>query len=89
MKREANAGGGGNHASGGSLKKATLVGAVWSNLSFVGTKLITVLYLAVLARLATSGSLPNGAGPAELDAHIRREIARWDKVLKTAGVQLK
>jgi len=30
-----------------------------------------------------------GAGPEELDAHIRREIARWDKVLKAAGVQLK
>ena len=38
---------------------------------------------------ATSGSLPIGAGPEALDAHIRREIARWDKVLKAAGVQLK
>ncbi len=44
---------------------------------------------AVLARLATSGSLPIGAGPEQLDAHIRSEIARWDKVLKAAGVQLK
>jgi tripartite-type tricarboxylate transporter receptor subunit TctC len=44
---------------------------------------------AVLARLAASGSQPIGAGPQEFDAHIRREIARWDKVLKAAGVQLK
>jgi len=44
---------------------------------------------AVLARLATSGSLPIGAGPEQLDAHIRSEIARWNKVLKAAGVQLK
>jgi len=44
---------------------------------------------AVLARLATSGSLPIGAGPEQLDAHIRREIARWEKVLKAAGVELK
>ena len=44
---------------------------------------------AVLARLATSGSLAIGAGPGELDAHVRREIARWEKVLKAAGVQLK
>ena len=44
---------------------------------------------AVLQRLAASGSLPIGAGPEQLDAHIRREIARWDKVLKAAGVQLK
>jgi len=44
---------------------------------------------AVLARLATSGSQPIGAGPAEFDAHIRREIPRWEKVLKTAGIQLK
>ena len=44
---------------------------------------------AVLQRLAASGSLPIGAGPEQLDAHIRREIARWEKVLKAAGVQLK
>src|SRR5712664_3146532 len=44
---------------------------------------------AVLARLATSGSLAIGAGPEQLDAHIRSEIARWEKVLKAAGVQLK
>jgi len=44
---------------------------------------------AVLARLATSGSLAIGAGPEQLDAHIRREIARWEKVLKAAGVELK
>jgi tripartite-type tricarboxylate transporter receptor subunit TctC len=43
---------------------------------------------AVLARLATSGSQPIGAGPEAFDAHIRREIARWDKVLKAAGIQL-
>ena len=44
---------------------------------------------AVLQRLATSGSQAIGAGPEQLDAHFRREIARWDKVLKTAGIQLK
>ena len=43
----------------------------------------------VIERLATSGSQPIGAGPAEFDAHIRREIARWDNVLKKAGIQLK
>jgi tripartite-type tricarboxylate transporter receptor subunit TctC len=43
----------------------------------------------VIERLATGGSLPIGAGPAEFDAHIRREIPRWEKVLKTAGIQLK
>jgi len=43
----------------------------------------------VIERLATGGSQPIGAGPAEFDAHIRREIARWNKVLRTAGIQLK
>ncbi len=42
---------------------------------------------AVLQRLATSGSLPIGAGPAEAAAHIRSEMIRWDRVLKAAGVQ--
>jgi len=42
---------------------------------------------AVLQRLATSGSLPIGGGPDELDKHIRSEIVRWNKVLTAAGVQ--
>jgi tripartite-type tricarboxylate transporter receptor subunit TctC len=42
---------------------------------------------AVLARLAASGTQPIGAGPVEAAAHIRTEMARWDRVLKAAGVQ--
>jgi tripartite-type tricarboxylate transporter receptor subunit TctC len=42
----------------------------------------------VIERLATGGSLPIGQGPAEFDAHIKREIERWNKVLKTAGIKL-
>jgi PST family polysaccharide transporter len=34
-----------------SLERATVRGALWSNLSFLGTRVITALYLAVLARL--------------------------------------
>jgi len=41
----------------------------------------------VLARLAASGTQPIGAGPAEAAAHLRAETARWDRVLKAAGVQ--
>ena len=42
---------------------------------------------AVLSRLAASGSLPIGAGPDEFAAHIKSEIARWNRVLTAAGVQ--
>jgi tripartite-type tricarboxylate transporter receptor subunit TctC len=42
---------------------------------------------AVLQRLAASGTQPIGAGPVEAAAHIRAEMARWDRVLKAAGVQ--
>jgi tripartite-type tricarboxylate transporter receptor subunit TctC len=42
----------------------------------------------VIERLATGGSQPIGQGPAEFGAHIKREIERWNKVLKTAGIQL-
>jgi len=42
---------------------------------------------AVLARLAASGTQPIGAGPEQAAAHIRAEIARWERVLKAAGVQ--
>jgi tripartite-type tricarboxylate transporter receptor subunit TctC len=40
-----------------------------------------------MQRLAASGSQPIGAGPDELDKHIKSEIARWNKVLTAAGVQ--
>ena len=42
---------------------------------------------AVLSRLAASGSLPIGAGPEEFAAHIKSEVARWNRVLTAAGVQ--
>jgi len=42
---------------------------------------------AVLQRLATSGSQAIGAGPEQAAAHIRSEIARWDRVLKASGVK--
>jgi tripartite-type tricarboxylate transporter receptor subunit TctC len=42
---------------------------------------------AVLARLATSGSQPIGAGPDVFGKRIRDEIARWNKVLTEAGVK--
>ena len=42
---------------------------------------------AVLQRLAASGTQPIGAGPVEAAAHIRAEMARWDRVLRAAGVQ--
>jgi lipopolysaccharide exporter len=35
----------------GGLQSATMRGFLWSNLSYLGTKVITVLYLAVLGRL--------------------------------------
>jgi tripartite-type tricarboxylate transporter receptor subunit TctC len=41
----------------------------------------------VKERLAASGSQPIGEGPEKLDAHLRAEIARWNKVLTAAGVQ--
>ncbi|MBV8033052.1 MAG: tripartite tricarboxylate transporter substrate binding protein, partial [Betaproteobacteria bacterium] len=40
----------------------------------------------VKERLAASGSIPIGGGPDELGEHIKRELARWDRVLKAAGV---
>jgi tripartite-type tricarboxylate transporter receptor subunit TctC len=42
---------------------------------------------AVVQRLATSGSIPIGAGPEVLGKHIRSEIERWNRVLTAAGVQ--
>lgn len=39
-------------------------------------------------RFVTSGAIPIGSTPEELDAHIRKEIASWAKVIKAAGIKL-
>jgi tripartite-type tricarboxylate transporter receptor subunit TctC len=36
--------------------------------------------------IESSGYLVVGSTPAELDAHVRSEIARWGPVVKAAGV---
>jgi tripartite-type tricarboxylate transporter receptor subunit TctC len=41
----------------------------------------------VLERLAASGSQPIGDGPEKFEAHIKAEIARWNRVLTEAGVK--
>jgi tripartite-type tricarboxylate transporter receptor subunit TctC len=37
-------------------------------------------------RLATSGAEPVGSTPEEFDAYVRSEIAKWNRVIKQAGV---
>lgn len=38
--------------------------------------------------VATGGSEPGGATPAETQKHVREESAMWDKLVKTLGVKL-
>ena len=41
----------------------------------------------VTKRLAAEGSDPVGSSPAEFSAHIRSEIEKWTRVIKTAGIK--
>ena len=41
----------------------------------------------VRERLATEGADPVGSSPEEFAAHIKRELARWAKVIKQAGIE--
>jgi tripartite-type tricarboxylate transporter receptor subunit TctC len=43
----------------------------------------------VKARLAKQGLELVGSSPEEFDAHIRGEIAKWERVIKAAGLQPK
>jgi tripartite-type tricarboxylate transporter receptor subunit TctC len=36
---------------------------------------------------AKMGFIPGGGTPSELDAFIRADIAKWSKVIKTAGIK--
>jgi tripartite-type tricarboxylate transporter receptor subunit TctC len=39
-------------------------------------------------RLALEGSEPGGMAPIEFRTHIRREIAKWTKVVQATGVTI-
>ena len=39
-------------------------------------------------RFISSGAIPVGSPPEELDAHVRKEIAAWAKVIKAAGIRI-
>ena len=40
-----------------------------------------------LARLVADGAEPARTSPEEFAAHIRRELARWGKVIRDAHIQ--
>ncbi len=42
----------------------------------------------VAARLAADGSTPVGSSPAQFNAHIKSEIAKWQKLVKEANLKL-
>jgi tripartite-type tricarboxylate transporter receptor subunit TctC len=42
----------------------------------------------VLERLAPDGGEPVGSSPEQFAQHLQREIARWRKVVKDAGIQM-
>lgn len=43
---------------------------------------------AVKERFATTDLEPNGSTPEEFGAYIRREIAKWAKVIKASGIEI-
>jgi tripartite-type tricarboxylate transporter receptor subunit TctC len=42
----------------------------------------------VVKRFAADGSTPVGSSPEEFNAHIKSEIAKWQKLVKDAGLRL-
>lgn len=51
--------------------------------------LVTILRSTEMKqRLMSSGNEPVGNAPEEFDAFIRKEIPRWEKVIKGAGIKL-
>jgi tripartite-type tricarboxylate transporter receptor subunit TctC len=42
----------------------------------------------IVERIAPDGGEPVGSTPDQFGAHIAREIARWRKVVKDAGIKI-
>jgi tripartite-type tricarboxylate transporter receptor subunit TctC len=51
-------------------------------------EIVRILQLSdVKERLSADGSEPVGNTPAEFGAHIKKEVAKWAKVVKEAGIR--
>ena len=64
-------------------------------LFFLGPVAVAAVVAAIVAAVGVSAAIQLieksgyqvvGSTPAELDAHVKREILRWAKVVKDAGV---
>jgi tripartite-type tricarboxylate transporter receptor subunit TctC len=42
----------------------------------------------VKERIATAGAQPVGSSPEELAALVKRELARWSRVIKAVGIKV-
>jgi tripartite-type tricarboxylate transporter receptor subunit TctC len=42
---------------------------------------------AVVAYLAKEGAVPKGSSPAELTAMMQADLAKWDRVIRTARIR--
>ena len=57
-------------------------------LTKLNTDIVNILRApAVVGYLAREGAVPKGSPPAELAATMRAELAKWDKVIRTAGIK--
>lgn len=55
----------------------------------LNTEIVKILRMPdVKERLSTQGTELVGSTPEEFDAHIKREIAKWGKVIKDAGIPI-
>ena len=57
-------------------------------LTKLNTDIVNILRApAVVSYLAREGAVPKGSTPAELTSTMRAELAKWDKVIKAAGIK--
>ncbi len=57
--------------------------------SLLNQEIVALLQGAdVKERLAKEGSMVVGSTPEELTEHLRSEIAKWEKVVRAAGIRL-
>jgi len=55
----------------------------------LNTEIVAILHLPeVQERLATDGSTPVGSTPAQFEAHLKSEMAKWAKVVRAAGIKV-
>ena len=68
--------------------RVTVLSHVWRPLGLIGRFTLALTNPTVRERFTSLGVQPVGNTPEQWGAEIRADLARWSKVIKSAGIKV-